>query len=234
MSGRRSPKQNRFLVRLTLAIYERLLPDLELIALPRDCDIYLKAGKIDFVYFPISSIVAVVKVLMDGATPEVATIGNDGVVGVDIFMGSNSGTSRVIVQSAGFGYRVKISVVKDLFETEPEFRDLILRYIHTLFAQSTQIAACNRYHNIEQQVCRFILTSLDRWASNRISLTHQRVADLLGVRRAGVSEVSASLAKHGYIKYKLGCVTVLDRTGLEKSVCECYKVIKGEIDSFLK
>ena len=234
MSGRRSPKQNRFLARLTPAIYEQLLPGLELIALPRDCDIYHKAGKIDFVYFPISSIVAVVKVLMDGTAPEVATIGDDGVVGADIFMGANSGTTRVVVQSAGFGYRVKMSVVKDLFETEPAFRDLILRYIHTLFIQSAQIATCNRYHNVEQQICRFLLTSLDRWASNRISLTHQRVADLLGVRRAGVSEVSANLAKHGYIKYHRGCVTVLDRTGLEKSVCECYKMIKAEIDSFLK
>lgn len=233
MSDLRNPKQNRFLARLKPVVYERLLPDLELITLPRDYDIYQKSEKIDFAYFPVSSIVAVVKLLMDGATPEVATIGNDGLVGAEVFMGGYSPTSRAIVQSAGFGYRVKIDTIRDLFETEPEFRNLTLRYVHALFTQSAQIAACNRYHSLEEQVCRFLLTSLDRWSSNRINLTHQRIADLLGVRRAGVSEVSASLAKHGHIKYHRGCVTILDRTGLEKSVCECYQVIKTEIDSIL-
>ncbi len=233
MSDRRNPKQNRFLARLKPAIYDQLAPHLELIALPRDYDIYQKSEKIDFAYFPISSIVAVVKLLMDGARPEVATIGNDGLVGAEVFMGTYSPTNRAIVQSSGFAYRVKINILRDLFETEHEFRNLILRYVHSLFTQSTQIAACNRYHSVEEQVCRFLLTSLDRWSSNRINLTHQRVADLLGVRRAGVSEVSADLAKQGFIKYHRGCVTILDRTGLEKSVCECYRVIKSEIDSIL-
>lgn len=233
MSERRSPKLNRFLASLKPAIYDQLLPSLELIALPRDCNIYQKSGKIDFAYFPISSIVAVVKLLMNGARPEVATIGNDGLVGTEVFMGGYSSTSHAIVQSAGFGYRVKINILRDLFETEPEFRNLILRFVHSLFTQATQIAACNRYHSLEEQVCRFLLTSLDRWASDRISLTHQRIADLLGVRRAGVSEVSADLAKLGFIRYHRGCVTILDRVGLEQSVCECYKVIKTEIDSIL-
>lgn len=210
------------------------MPDLELMALPRDCDIYQKAGKIDYIYFPISSIVAIVNTLEDGTSPEVAVIGNDGLVGFSTFMGTQLPTSRVVVQSAGFGYRIKATIAKKLFESDPEFRSLILRYIHVLFTQSAQIAACNRYHNIEQQVCRFLLTSLDRWNSNRISLTHQRVADLLGVRRAGVSEVSAKLADTGYIKYHRGCVTVLDRSGLETNACECYQVIKTETDSLLQ
>lgn len=232
MLNRRDPKNNLFLAKLKPSIYEQLSPELQLVSLPRDCNIYQKTSEIDYVYFPISCIVAVVKVLLDGAAPEVAAIGNDGVVGTDVFMGLNSPTSHVIVQSAGFSYRVRVQAVKHLFENEIEFRNLVLRYINTLFIQSTQIAACNRYHNVEQQVCRFLLTSLDRWSSNRISLTHQRVADLLGVRRASVSEVSATLAKAGYIKYQRGCVTIIERTGLEKNVCECYRVVKTEINAF--
>lgn len=234
MANFRNPKQNHFLAKLNINLYDKILPHLELITLSRDLDIYPVSGKIDFIYFPISSIIAVVKVLMDGASPEVATIGNDGLVGSDIFMGAHSPTNKVIVQSAGFAYRIKAAFVKNIFEVEPEFRDLILRYIHSVHTQSAQIAACNRYHNVEQQVCRFLLTSLDRWSSNRISLTHQRVADLLGVRRAGVSEVSAHLAKNGYIKYHRGCVTILNREALQNHVCECYQIIKAEVDSILK
>lgn len=234
MVGRRSPKNNVFLSKLSPALYEQILPELQIISLPRDCDIYQTAGKIDYIYFPISSIVAVVKILMDGEAPEIATIGNDGLVGADAFMGVYSLTSRVIVQSAGMAYRLKTPIAKKLFDTEPEFRNLVLRYIHVIFSHSAQIAACNRYHQLQQQVCRFLLTSLDRWASDRISLTHQRVADLLGVRRSGVSEVTANLAKLGFIKYHRGCVTVLNRVGLEKMVCECYKVIKQENKLFLE
>lgn len=234
MVGRRNPKNNVFLSKLSPELYAKILPDLQIINLPRDCDIYRTAGKIDYVYFPISSIVAIVKVLMDGEAPEVATIGNDGLVGADAFMGVYSLTSRVIVQSAGMAYRLKTSIAIKLFESESEFRNLVLRYIHVIFSHTAQIAACNRYHHLEQQVCRFLLTCLDRWASNRISLTHQRIADLLGVRRSGVSEVSSSLAKLNLIEYHRGCVTILNRGGLEKMVCECYKVIKKESDLFLK
>lgn len=238
MAGRRQPKQNRLLAKLPTQVYEALSLQLELVPMPRDWDIYQPKRQqadqnIDFVYFPISSIVAIIKLLEDGASPEVAAIGNDGLVGVEVLMGKASATSRVVVQSAGFGYRTKAENIKRLFDADPEFRELVLRYIHVLFAQSSQIAACNRYHTVEQQVCRFLLTSLDRWNSNRISLTHQRVADLLGVRRAGVSEASAKLAQAGYIKYHRGCVTVLDRAGLESEVCECYKVISSEIDALL-
>jgi len=231
--NRRNPLNNRLLARLKPEVLNRLVPDMELTSLPRDCDIYHHSGKIDYVYFPISSIIAVVNVLQDGASPEVAAIGNDGLVGIDVLMGAHSMTSRVVVQSAGFGYKIRAGIVKNIFDTEPEFRALIMRYIHILITQSAQIAACNRYHSIEQQVSRFLLTSLDRWSSNRISLTHQRIADLLGVRRAGVSEVSAQLAEAGYIKYHRGCVTVLEREGLESQACECYQVIKTEIDKLL-
>lgn len=234
MVGRRSPRNNVFLSKLSPNVYEQILPNLQIISLPRDCDIYQSAGKIDYIYFPISSIIAVVKVLLDGEAPEVAVIGNDGLVGADAFMGVYSFTRRVIVQSAGMAYRLKVSHAKKLFDTEPEFRDLVLRYIHVIFAHTAQVAACNRYHLISQQVCRFLLTSLDLWTSDRISLTHQRIADLLGVRRSGVSDVSGKLAKLGYIHYHRGCITILERAGLEKMVCECYKTIKQETDLFLK
>ncbi|MES2500782.1 MAG: Crp/Fnr family transcriptional regulator [Pseudomonadota bacterium] len=233
MTGRRNPKNNAFLSKLSPELYAQIIPELQIISLPRDCDIYQTAGKIDYIYFPISSIVAVVKVLMDGESPEIATIGKDGLVGLDAFMGVYSSTSRFVVQSTGMAYRLKSGFAKKLFDSEPEFRALVLRYIHVVFSHSAQIAACNRFHQLQQQVCRFLLTSLDLWSSNRISLTHQRVADLLGVRRSGVSEVSANLAKLGLIEYHRGCVTVLDRTGLEEMVCECYGVIKQENNLFL-
>jgi len=233
--GRRSPKNNRLLAKLNESLYAKLLPELEIVSLPRDCDIFHHTKKIDFIYFPISSIIAMVRVLENGASPEVAAIGNDGLVGANLFMGSTDIlTNKVIVQSAGFAYRVKATTAQKLFDAEADFRELVLQYIHSLFVQSSQLAVCNRFHNIDQQVCRFLLTSLDRWSTNRISLTHQRIADLLGVRRAGVSEVSASLARAGYIKYHRGCVTVLNREALESRVCECYQVIKTELDALLK
>lgn len=233
MSNRRNPKLNRLLATLSEQPYAQLAADMELIALPRDCDIYRHSGKIDYIYFPISSIVSVVNMMEDGAAPEVATIGNDGVVGISAFMGSSTTTSHVVVQSAGYGYRIKTAQALKVFESDHEFRALILRYMQALFNQSAQTAACNRYHSIEQQVCRFLLNSLDRWSSNRISLTHQRIADLLGVRRAGVSEVSGKLARQGIIKYHRGCVTILERKGLERYVCECYKVTRVEMEEVL-
>jgi len=233
VNNRRSPNKNRFLSKLLPATYEQLLPDLELVAFIRDGDLYHHTGVIDYIYFPVTSIVAMVNVLQDGTSPEVAAIGNDGLIGTNLLLGTQSPTTKFIVQSAGFGYRIKADLIKKLFDSETEFRDLTLRYVHLLMSQSIQIAACNRYHNIDQQLCRFLLSCLDRWNSNRISLTHQRVADLLGVRRASISEASAKLADAGYIQYHRGCVTILDRAGLEKMVCECYQVIKSESDDLL-
>ena len=232
MSSRR-PDKNRFLATLNPAIYAQLLPDLELVAFIRDGDLYHHTGVIDYIYFPVTSIVAMVNVLQDGTSPEVAAIGNDGLIGTNLLLGVQSPTTKFIVQSAGFGYRIKADLIKKMFDRDTEFRDLTLRYVHLLMSQSIQIAACNRYHTIEQQLCRFLLSCLDRWNSHRISLTHQRVADLLGVRRASVSEASAKLAHAAYIKYHRGCVTILDRHGLQKLVCECYQVIKAESDALL-
>ena len=229
MNNRRTPKRNFLLNALSPEIYARLEEHLQIISLPRDCDIYQHSGKIDYVYFPISSIVSVVKIMEDGSSPEVAVIGRDGLVGIDLFLGSTSVNSKVFVQSAGYGFRIKAALIKKEFDNSQELRNLILGYMQSLFIQSSQIAACYRFHSIEHQVCRFLLGCLDRWDSNRISLTHERIANLLGVRRGSVTEVSGHLAKAGYIEYRRGCVTVLDRAGLESIVCECYEVLKKEM-----
>jgi len=233
LNSRRSPDKNRFLAKLNPATYEQLLPHLELVSFIRDGDLYQHMGIIDYIYFPVTSIIAMVNVLKNGTSPEVGVIGNDGLIGTNLLLGVQSPTTKFIVQSAGFGYRIKADLIKKLFDSDAKFRNLTLRYVHLLMSQSIQIAACNRYHSIEQQLCRFLLSCLDRWNSHRISLTHQRVADLLGVRRASISEASAKLADAGYIKYHRGCVTVLDRQGLEGQVCECYQVIKSESDALL-
>ncbi len=229
MSNRRTPNRNRLLAALSPDLYQRLLPHMEIVALPRDCDIYKHSGKIDYIYFPISSIVSIIKEMEDGASPEVAIIGKDGLVGIDLFLGSTSISSKVVVQSAGYGFRIKAAIIKKEFDDNQELRNLVLAYMQALFIQSSQIAACYRFHSVEHQVCRFLLSCLDRWDSNRISLTHERIANLLGVRRGSVTEVSGQLAKRGYIRYHRGCITVLDRAGLESIVCECYQVIKTEM-----
>lgn len=233
MNARRSPKKNRLLASLSSDLYERIVAHVEIINLPRDCDIYRQSGKIDYVYFPISSIISIVTLLENGAAPEVAVIGNDGLVGINLFLGADAISSKVYVQSAGYGYRIKASIIKKEFDDNQEFRAVVLSYMHALFMQSSQTAACYRFHSIENQVCRFLLTSLDRWESNRISLTHERIAHLLGVRRGSVTEVSGVLAKAGYIQYHRGCVTVLERPGLEKLVCECYGVIKSQMNKIV-
>ena len=230
MSNRRTPDRNRLLAALSHEVYQRLLPHMEIVSLPRDCDIYKHSGKIDYVYFPISSIVSIIKVMENGSSPEVAVIGKDGLVGIDLFLGSSSIHSKVMVQSAGYGFRIKAGIIKKEFDDTLELRNLVLAYMQALFVQSSQIAACYRFHSIEHQVCRFLLSCLDRWDSNRISLTHERIANLLGVRRGSVTEVSGNLAKKGYIRYHRGCITVLDRAGLEAIVCECYKVMKTQMD----
>jgi hypothetical protein len=165
----------------------------------------------------------------DGAAPEVAVIGNDGVVGIAVLMGGAATTNtRAVVQSAGHGYRIRANVLQAAVENELPLRHLMLRYAQSLLTQMAQSAACNRFHSVDQQVCRLLLTCIDRWASSRLSLTHERMSHLLGVRREGVTGASGNLAAAGLISYRRGCVTVLDRPGLEARVCECYAVVKTE------
>jgi CRP-like cAMP-binding protein len=191
-------------------------------------------ARTEYLYFPISCIVSVLSLMEDGACPEVAVIGNDGVVGIAMLLGgAGAANTRGVVQSAGHGYRIPVSVLKLAMEEEAPLRDLLMRFVLALATQMGQSAACNRFHEVDQQVCRLLLTSLDRWTSNRLSLTHERMSILLGVRRETVSGASKSLASEGLISYVRGCVTVLDRAGLEERACECYGAVKTEMDRLL-
>lgn len=230
----RTPKQNRLLAALPSDVYERLAPHMELVALPRGLALYEPGTVLEYAHFPISSIVSVLNPMEDGASPEVAVIGNDGVVGVAILMGGAANTNnRAIVQSAGHGFRIQARVLQAAAENDAPLRHSMLRYAQSLMTQLSQSAACNRFHSVEQQVCRLLLTCMDRWASNRLSLTHERMSNLLGARREGVTGASGNLAVAGLISYRRGCVTVLDRAGLEARVCECYDIVKTEVDRLL-
>jgi CRP-like cAMP-binding protein len=227
---RRTPNQNRLLAALPSAVYERLVPQLELVALPRGWAAYEPGGTMQYAYFPTSSIISVLSPMESGASPEVAIIGNDGMVGVTLLMGSAATTNtRGVVQSAGHGFRIRATTFQSAWENEAPLRQLILRYVQCLITQMSQSAACNRFHSVDQQVCRLLLSCMDRWASNRLSLTHERVSNLLGVRREGVTEASGHLAASGLISYRRGCVTILDRPGLEARACECYANVKQEV-----
>jgi len=231
---RRTPMQNQLLAALPRATYDRLLPNLELVALPRGLAIYEPGSTQDYAIFPVSSIISILTLLKNGSSPEVAVIGNDGVVGLALVMGGAAATNtQGMVQSAGHGYRIPAYVLRAAFDAEPDLRDLLLRYAMALSTQMSQTAACNRFHKVDQQVCRLLLMCMDRWASNRLSLTHERIGNLLGVRREGVTESSRSLAAAGLISYWRGCVTVLDRAGLEARVCECYEHVRNETDRLL-
>jgi CRP-like cAMP-binding protein len=230
----RTPRQNRLLAALPGKVFERLAPHLQLIPLPRGWAIYDPGSTLQFAVFPTSSIVSVLSLLEDGSSPEVAIIGNDGVVGIAVFMGGAATTNtRAVVQSAGHGYRIPVGILRSVMESEPALRDLMMRYVMSLGTQMAQYAVCNRFHLVEQQVCRLLLMCLDRWASNRLSLTHERKANLLGVRREAVSTASSNLASAGVISYRRGCVTILDRAGLEARSCECYELVKTETHRLL-
>ena len=230
----RTPTQNRLLAALPAEVYQRLAPHLELAALPRGLVLHEPGAALEYAYFPTSSIVSVLNPMEDGASPEVAVIGNDGVVGIGLLMGGAVTTNtRAVVQSAGHGFRMRARVLQAAAENDVPLRHLMLRYAQSLFTQMSQAAACNRFHKVEQQVCRLLLTCMDRWASNRLSLTHERMSGLLGVRREGVTGASGNLAAAGLISYRRGCVTVLDRSGLEARVCECYDVVRTEVDRLL-
>lgn len=213
--------------------WERLLPHIEPVSLPLGKVLYEPGTKMTHLYFPSTAIVSLLYALENGSSAEIAIVGNEGVVGISIFMGGDSTSSRAVVQSAGEGYRIKSSILKDEFNRAGPVMHLLLRYTQALITQMSQTAVCNRHHTLDQQFCRWLLLSLDRLTSNELIMTQELIANMLGVRREGVTESALKVQKAGFIKYARGHITILDRLGLEKRTCECYQVVKSEYDRLL-
>lgn len=213
--------------------WERLLPHIEPVSLPLGKVLYEPGTKMTHLYFPSTAIVSLLYALENGSSAEIAIVGNEGVVGISIFMGGDSTSSRAVVQSAGEGYRIKSSILKDEFNRAGPVMHLLLRYTQALITQMSQTAVCNRHHTLDQQFCRWLLLSLDRLTSNELIMTQELIANMLGVRREGVTEAALKVQKAGFIKYARGHIMILDRLGLEKRTCECYQVVKSEYDRLL-
>ena len=227
------PTQNHLLAALPQVEFGRLQPHLELVPMPLGEALYESGGRLSHVYFPTTAIVSLLYVLADGASAEIAVVGNEGILGISLFMGGETTPSRAVVQSAGHGYRLHADFLKTEFSRSGPVLRLLLRYTQALITQMSQTAVCNRHHSIEQQLCRWLLLSLDRLSSDKVSMTQELIANMLGVRREGVTEAAGQLQRRGLIRYSRGTIRVLDRPGLEKAVCECYAVVKEEFDRLL-
>lgn len=233
VSGSDEVKRNRLLAALPPVEMRRWLPALELVELALGQVLY-EAGELkSHVFFPTSAIVSLLYVMENGDSAEIAVVGNEGIVGYAIFMGGNSTSSRAVVQSAGFGFRMKSKIIQDEFEKSAPVAHLLLRYTQALMTQMSQTAVCNRHHSLAQQLCRWLLISLDRLPGNELVMTQELIANMLGVRREGVTESALKLQANGLIKYTRGRIMVLDRAGLEKRSCECYQVVKKEYERLL-
>jgi CRP-like cAMP-binding protein len=228
-----NPTQNHLLAALPAAEFDRLSPHLELVAMPLGEALYESGGHLHHVYFPTTSIVSLLYVLADGASAEIAVVGNEGILGISLFMGGETTPSRAVVQSAGYGYRLKAQLLKQEFNRAGPVLHLLLRYTQALITQMAQTAVCNRHHSVEQQLCRWLLLSLDRLSSDSLTMTQELIANMLGVRREGVTEAAGKLQRAGLIRYSRGRIAVVDRPGLEKAVCECYAGVKTEFDRLL-
>lgn len=233
MSEAPYPQQNNILDALPLAERERLFPHLTLVELPLGMALYESGDTLRHIYFPTDSIVSLLYVLKDGASAEIAVVGNDGAIGLALFMGGETTTNRAIVQSAGSAFRLSGSRLKEEFGRHGEMLHILLRYTQALITQMAQTAVCNRHHSVDQQLCRWLLLSLDRLASNNLTMTQELIANMLGVRREGVTEAAGRLQKLGVISYNRGRIAVVDRPRLEQLSCECYSVVKTETDRLL-
>ena len=233
MSSTRSPIENHLLEVLPPEVQARLFPHLELVDLPLGHVLYESGHTLRHVYFPIDAIVSMLYVMENGASAEIAVVGNEGLVGVSLFMGGESTPSRAVVQSAGMAYRTPGHRIVDEFNRHGEMLTLLLRYTQALITQMAQTAVCNRHHSIDQQLCRWLLLSLDRLSSNKLVMTQELIANMLGVRREGVTDAAGKLQRQGIIEYNRGHITVLDRKQLEALSCECYAVVKRETDRLL-
>jgi len=227
------PERNRLLSALPPEVFQRLQPNLEAVPLPLGWSVYEANHELAHVFFPTEGIVSLLNVMANGSSAEIAVTGNEGVVGISLFMGGLRTTSRAVVQSAGHAYRLKADFLKAEFDRGSELQHLLLRFTQALITQMTQTAVCNRHHSVDQQLCRWLLLSLDRLPSTDLVMTQELIANMLGVRREGVAEAAGQLQKAGLISYARGRITVLDRTGLEERVCECYAVVKRESDRLL-
>ncbi|XXG30154.1 MAG: Crp/Fnr family transcriptional regulator [Ferrovum myxofaciens] len=233
MSSLPDPRQNHLLAALPEEDYAYFSPFLEGVQMPLGEVLYESRMQMRHVYFPVDSIVSLLYVMEDGSSAEIAVVGNEGIVGVSLFMGGETTPSRAVVQSAGNAYRLKGQFLKNEFFRAGPMQHLLLRYTQALLTQMAQTAVCNRHHTLDQQFCRWLLLSLDRLPSNELIMTQELIAAMLGVRREGVTEAAGNVQKAGLIKYSRGHITILDRVGLEKRVCECYAVVKKEFDRLL-
>jgi CRP-like cAMP-binding protein len=232
-SATHTPHQNHLLDALPASDYDRLAAHLELIPMKLGDVLYESGAPLRHVYFPTTCIISLLYVMEDGASAEIAIVGNEGILGISLFMGGDTTPSRAMVQSAGHAYRLKADLLKTEFGRFGPTMHLLLRYTQALITQMAQTAVCNRHHSVDQQLCRWLLLSLDRLQSNQLSMTQELIANMLGVRREGVTEAAGKLQAAGLITYRRGTITVLDRPRLEAQACECYQVVKTEFDRLL-
>ncbi len=226
-------EQNLLLAAMSPSAKARIFRRLKLVEMHLGDTIHESGQMIEFVYFPTDCIISLLSVMHNGASAEISVVGNEGMAGVSVFLGGDSTPSRTVVQSKGFAYRISTSEMKAEFENDSEVRLLMLRFTQALITQMSQTAVCNRHHSIDQQLCRWLLLSLDRLQGNQLNMTQELIAKMLGVRREGVTEAASKLQKLGIIEYHRGHITVLDRPGLEENSCECYAVVKRETDRLI-
>lgn len=233
VTAQKTPMQNHLLALLPQEVFERIAPHLELVSMPLGEALYEPGGQLHYAYFPTTAIVSLHYVMENGASAEIAGVGNDGVVGVALFMGGNTTPSQATVCAGGYGCRIKARLMMEEFNRAGPMMRLMLRYTQALITQMSQTAVCNRHHSMEQQMCRWLLFTLDRSASHELVMTQELIASMLGVRREGITETAGNLQRAGLISYRRGHITALDRPGLESRTCECYSVVKKELQRLL-
>jgi CRP-like cAMP-binding protein len=232
-SAQHTPTQNLLLASLPAEIFERLSPKLDLVEMPLGEVLYESGGQLQHVYFPTTCIVSLHYIMENGSSSEIAGVGNEGVLGISLFMGGKTTPSLATVQTGGHGYRLKARSLMEEFDRAGPMMRLMLRYTQALITQMSQTAVCNRHHTVDQQLCRWLLLTLDRLPSNELTITQELIASMLGVRREGITEAAGNLQREGLISYRRGHITVIDRGGLELHACECYNVVKQEFHRLL-
>jgi CRP-like cAMP-binding protein len=233
MPPKQDPNQNHLLAALLDAEFDRISSHLESIPLRLGDVLCESGGKLDYVVFPTTAIISLHYLLENGGSSEIAGVGNEGMLGVSLFMGGGSTPSRAVIQTGGFGYRLPVRILMEEFNRAGPVMRLLLRYTQALLTHMSQTSVCNRHHSVEQQLCRWLLLTLDRLESNELTMTQELISNMLGVRREGVTEAAGRLQGRGHISYRRGHITVLDRAGLEQHVCECYGVVKKEFARLL-